>query len=129
MASNVVTITLDDLAKVGPAIDASLTAGANQLQGVQFEIKDDLAVREQALRQAVTEARRKAEAMADALGVRLVEILEVMESGVSVTPKFMDERAVFSRATAAPDIAPTPVTPGQLDVQASVHVRYRIGPR
>ena len=128
MASNVVTITLDDLAKVGPAIDAGLTAGANQLQGVQFAIKDDLAVREQALRQAVTEAKRKAEAMADALGVRLVEILEVMEGGVSVTPKFMEERAVFSRAAAA-DIAPTPVSPGELDVQASVHVRYRIGPR
>ena len=128
-ASNIISITLDDLAKLGPAIDAGLNAGANQLEGVQFEVKNDLPVREQALRQAVTEARRKAEAMADALGVRLVNVQEVSEGGVSVVPKYMETQQYMSRALAADAIAPTPVNPGQLDVQASVTVRYRIAPK
>ena len=126
MASNVVSITLEDLTTVGPAIDAGLTAGANQLEGVQFDLKNDLAAREQALRQAVTEARRKAEAMAEALGVRLVEVLEVSEGGVSVMPKYMENQVFMGRAAAAPDMAQTPVAPGQLDVQANVSIRYRI---
>lgn len=125
MASNVVSVTLEDLTKIGPAIDAGLTAGANQLEGVQFDVKNDLIIRELALRQAVTEARRKAEAMADALGVRLVEVLEVSEGGASVMPKYMESPQMF-RAAAIDSIAPTPVSPGQLDVQASVNVRYRI---
>jgi uncharacterized protein YggE len=128
-ASNIVTITLEDLTKIGPALDAGLNAGANRLEGVSFDVKDDLPVRQQALRQAVTEARTKAEAMADALGVRLVQVLDVSEGGVSVMPRMMEQREVFARAAMASDIAATPVSPGQLEVQANVTVRFRIAER
>jgi uncharacterized protein YggE len=117
-ASNIITIELDDLSRIGPAIDAGLKAGANQLEGVDFRLKDDATVREQALRRAVMEARGKAEAIAGALGVKLMQVIEVVENGVSLVP-----RAEFSRATLAAD---TPVSPGQLDVTASVTIKYRI---
>src|SRR5262249_42646106 len=41
-ASNFVAVDLDKLAQVGPAIDAGLNAGANQVEGVQFRLKNDL---------------------------------------------------------------------------------------
>jgi uncharacterized protein len=126
-ATNTVSIDLDNLARIGPVIDAGLTAGANQLEGVRFRLKDDLPIREKALRQAVAEAKRKAEVMAEALGVRIVGVLDASESGVSVIPREQFEFGAVARMAA--DQAPTPVSPGEIDIRASVTVRYQIAPR
>jgi len=124
-ASNIVSVELDNLAQVGPVIDAGLRTGTNQLEGVQFRLKNDLPVRERALREAVTEARRKAETMADALGVRLNGVQEASEGGVSIVPKGQGGFVALARAEATQ----TPVSPGQLEVSANVTVRYFIVPR
>jgi len=123
-ATNVVTIDLDNLAQIGPVIDAGLTAGANQLEGVRFGLKNDTLVREKALRQAVTDARRKAETMADALGVRIAGVLDANESGVSIVAQ--DESVSLRYALTVDKAAATPVSPGELEVRASVTVRYLI---
>jgi uncharacterized protein YggE len=120
-AQNVVSIRLEDLSIVGPVIDAGLSAGANQLEGVQFGLRNQLASRERALKEAVTEARKKAEAIASALGVTLAGVLEVVEGGVSVIPKDYGG-AMLAQAR---EIS-TPVSPGELEIQASVTVRYEI---
>src|SRR5438552_28288 len=52
-ASNTVTVRLEDLSLAGPVIDAGLKAGANQLEGVQFGLRNELPSRQQALKQAV----------------------------------------------------------------------------
>ncbi len=122
-ASNTVIVRLDNLSLVGPVIDAGLKAGANQLDGVRFDLKNDLPTREQALRQAVTEARRKAQAMADALNVNLIEVLEVMEGGVSLVPV---QETAFARTVGLAVAADTPVSPGQLEIHANVTIRFRI---
>lgn len=126
-ATNLVSIDLDNLTRIGPVIDAGLTAGANQLEGVRFRLKDDLPMREKALRQAVAEAKKKAETMADALGVRLVGVLEASESGVSVVPR--EEPGMFYQVRTAEASVQTPVSPGEIDIRASVTVRYQIAPR
>ena len=124
-ATNVVAARLTDLAKVGPAIDAGLEAGANRLEGVTFGLQNDLPVREEALRLAVREARGKATAIAEALGVELGTVLKVDEGGVSVRlPRFSEGMAMM-RAEAA--TATTPVAAGQITVSAEVSIRYRIG--
>jgi len=124
-ASNQVSVEVTNLSQIGPVIDAGLRAGANQVDGVQFQLKDDLPVREQALKKAVAEARRKAETMAEAMNVRLLGVQEISESGASVIPR--GESGGF--ATMAREVAPTPVSPGQIEVNASVTVKYLIGPR
>ncbi len=125
-ASNTVSVRVTDVRLVGGIIDAGLEAGANQLQGVSFGLQDDLAAREEALRMAIAEARRKAEAMADALGVNLAGVLRVNEGGVFVQRPVMEMGA---RAMAAQGMAPTPVAPGSVSVSASVSIEYRIFPR
>jgi uncharacterized protein len=124
IATNTVTVRLEDLLLVGSVIDSGLKAGANQLEGVQFDLRNELPSRQQALKQAVNEARGKAEAMAEALRVNLGEVLEVSEGG-SISPRF--EAPVNGRvfATAQADVA-TPVSAGQLQVSAAVTIRYRI---
>ncbi|HYR83190.1 MAG TPA: SIMPL domain-containing protein [Terriglobia bacterium] len=126
-ASNIVSVRLDNLSLIGPVIDAGLKAGANQLEGVQFGLRNDLPAREQALKQAVAEARSKAQVMADALRVALIEVIEVSEGGVSFVPPQPYALGRVMAAQAA-DTA-TPVSPGEIEVHASVTVRYRIAPK
>jgi uncharacterized protein YggE len=125
-ASNQVSVDLSNLTQIGPVIDAGLRAGANQVDTVQFRLKDDLPVREQALKQAVAEARRKAETIAESLGVVLVGVLEVSEGGSEIAPRGEADGLRFIALT---DATPTPVSPGQLEVSASVTVKYSIRAR
>jgi len=123
-ATNSIAVTLDDLALIGQVVDAGLDNGANQLNSVQFRLKDDATVREKALKLAVAEASGKAKAMAEALSVTLGPLQEVLESGSSVTPLADRGEAVYAMAARAS--VPTPVSPGQIEVSASVVLKYAI---
>ena len=120
-ATNTISIRLDNLSIVGAVIDAGLKAGANQLEGVVFGLRNDLPSRQQALRQAVEEARSKAQVMAEAARVGLGEVLEVSEGGVSI----LDHEPVLAGRVMAAAAGP-PVSPGEIEVRASVTIRYRI---
>jgi len=120
-ATNTISVRLENLSIVGTVIDAGLRAGSNQIEGVGFALRNDLPSRQQALKQAVEEARSKAQTMAEALRVNLVEVLEVSEGGVSIVDRV--EPVFASRAAAATE---TPVSTGQIAVRTSVTIRYRI---
>lgn len=123
-ASNVVSIQVEQLDKVGPVIDAGLGAGANRLDGVMFGLRNDRQARAEALTQAVEAARVKADALARALKVRLVRILEVAEGGIAVSPPPF----LKGRMAAMESMADTPVSPGQVGVNATVTIRWEIAP-
>lgn len=123
-ASNTVSVRLADLAKVGPVVDAGIGAGANQVEGVDFRLRDDTSARTEALEAAVAEARGEAQAIARALGVTLGPVLSADEGHLSVAyPSF--ERASFAMDVAQQS-ASTPVAPGDITVSASVTVRFGI---
>jgi uncharacterized protein YggE len=124
-ASNVVSIRLTKLDLVGPVVDAGLGAGANRLDGVVFGLQNDEAARADALTRAAAAARAKAAALAKALNVRLAGIVEVVEGGVTLfTPMRSTRMAMESMAMSAD----TPVSAGQVGVDASLTLRYRIEP-
>ena len=124
-ASNSVRVVVDDLAKVGDVIDEGVKAGANQIEGLSFELKDDTAARREALTGASKQARAKADAIAHAMALRIDGVFQVTEGGVQI----MQPRMELARAgVAAMDAAGTPVQPGQVDVRASVTVTYRVSP-
>jgi len=123
-ASNTIEVRLDDLAKLGPVIDAGVATGANNVEGVDFQLKDDGPQRKAALKQAATDARGKAEALAEAMGLRLGPVIEVTEGGAVGRPIPMARHAMLAESF-APN---TPVQPGQLEVTASVTITYRLAP-
>ena len=124
-ATNVVSVRLEKLDLIGPVVDAGLEAGANQVEGVNFGLRGALAARQQALRQAADAGSKKAEALADALGVRLVGLLEVVEGGVQMfTPRVANVRMAMESA----QMDTTPISPGQVSVEATVTLTYRIEP-
>jgi len=124
-ATNVVQVTVDDLAKIGPVIDAAAQAGANHVQGIQFTLRDQDAVRAEALRQAAAKARAEAEVLAQALGLRIVRVLTVEETSPRVGP--VRVFAGTQRAAAAA-VTPTPVEAGTLDVNAEVTLSVEVSP-
>jgi len=123
-ANNVVSVRVVKLDQTGPVIDAGLAAGANRLEGVAFGLRDDRAARTAALTSAVAAARGKAQALARALDVRLVRILEVGEGGVQVAPQPIFKGRMAMTAMSSE----TPVSAGQVGVSATVTVRWEIAP-
>jgi uncharacterized protein len=115
-ATNVVRVTLSDLAKIGSVIDTATASGANQVQGIQFTLSDEQIVRSQALREAALKARADADVLAAALGLKVVRVLSVEENGSTGGPV----RPVMFEARGMAAKAPTPVQPGSIDVGANV---------
>ena len=117
-ARNSVTVTLADLTKVGPVIDATTQAGANDVAGIAFTLRKDRPARDQALAEATREAVSKAQVIAQALGGRMVRIVEVQEEGVE-RPRPMYDSMQTMRAGVA---AATPIEIGTLDITSRVQL-------
>jgi uncharacterized protein YggE len=114
-ARNSVQVTLADLTKVGAVIDATSQAGANDIAGISFTLRKDRPARDAALAQATQEALGKARVLAQALGGRVVRIVEVQEEGL------MRPMPVYETRTAGA-MAQTPIEVGTLDITSRVQL-------
>jgi uncharacterized protein len=123
-ATNIVRVTINDLSRIGQAIDAAAQSGANRIHRLQFTLQDEQAAQSQALRAAAVKARAQAEALAQALGLKITRVLSVVESGAGVQPVTRD--VTFARSEAA---ASTPVEPGTIEARATVTLTVEIGAR
>lgn len=81
---NNVTVVVEELPILGTLIDSAFLAGANQFYGLRFGLKDDTNIKDELLRKAVQDGRRKAQILADSLGVTLGQPLSVAEAGSSM---------------------------------------------
>lgn len=125
-AQSTLSVRVEDLTLIGKVIDAGIAAGANTLEGVQFGLKNDLQARLDALKAAVVEARQKADAMSQALAVRLVSLQDADEGVQRFYPQQQMMRGAMAMEGAG---AATPVEPGQVVVSANVTLRYVIADR
>jgi len=118
-ARNSVTVTLSDLTKVGSVIDAAAQAGANDVAGISFTLRQDRQARDRALSEATREAVSKAQVIASALGGRVVRIVEVQEEGFQQRPPVpvYQYESFQSKAAVA-----TPIEVGSLDISSKVQV-------
>jgi uncharacterized protein YggE len=121
-ARNTVSVTLGDLAKVGPVIDAATAAGANTVDHLAFTLRRDEPARDQALAGATREALRKVQVMAQALGGRVGRIVEVQEASVGRPVPIYDMRAARGAVASQAMEAKTPVEIGTLDIRAQVQL-------
>jgi uncharacterized protein YggE len=127
VARNAVTVTTGTLERVGAIIDAATRAGANNVDGLAFTLRRDETARAQALSAATREATAKARTVAEALGGRVVRVIEVQEGGAIVRPLVVNDSTNFIRARAAQDA--TPVEPGSLDIHAQVTLVAEVEPK
>ena len=118
-AGNSVLVTIRDLSKAGAVLDAASNAGANEVYGPMLSRSDEDAQQAEALRDAVTDARKKAEALADAAGIRLGRVTAVTE-GFAGGPEPYYASDARLKAEAAP------IEPGTQDTQATATVTFAI---
>jgi uncharacterized protein YggE len=114
VARNTLEVRIDDVARAGEIADAVVQAGATSLRGVRFDLKDRAAVERDALRLAVADARRRADAAASGAGRTVDRILRIEDS----RPDAVVQPRLMMRADAS---APqTVVEPGLIEVRAHV---------
>ena len=117
--NNQVRVRLDDVSKLGAALDALVTAGANQMNGVDFAIKDPAPLLTQARGDAVAAAKAKAETYAKAAGVSLGAVLSISENEIS-SPRPMYAPMAMMAAKSVP------VAAGEESVTAQVSIVWEI---
>ena len=125
VARNTVRAELRKIDQVGPAIDAALAAGANNIMGVSFWSSTYDQARRQALASAIAKACEDGAVMARAAGARLGRALEVSSAEMYRGPRPMQDMAM-ARAAAAPADVPTPIEPGEMSVTVSANVRWML---
>ncbi|MBN2075976.1 MAG: SIMPL domain-containing protein [Dehalococcoidales bacterium] len=122
--TNTVTVTVRDIEKVGTIIDAVTDAGGDltRINGINFSIDDPDEYYDEARKEAMTDARKKAEELAKLANVDLGAATFISEnsyyapvtkSGIAVG---YDEGAGYS----------TSISPGELDISLSIQVAYAI---
>jgi len=122
LASNEVAITVDDLGKLGSTLDAVVGAGANQISGISFGLKDTGAAEDAARLAAVKALRAKADLYAGATGYRVGRLLALNEGGPVTEPL---RPVMMVRAMAAAP-SPTPVAPGELTTRIDISAVYEL---
>lgn len=120
-AAHRLQITVRDLAKVARVIDDSIQAGATTADDITYAVEETTELRTQALTKAVQQARSKADAIANAAGVNIVEIKTIQEGYIDYG--YYRAPMAYDKATAAGESMI--VMPGELLIRASVSMTVR----
>ena len=118
VATNMLTIRVRQLDGLGAVLDAAVADGANTLNGLSFGLADPEPALNEARKEAVADARARAELLATAAGVKLGGILSISE-----TQAYSEPVPMFRADASA---APVPVAGGELGLSANVTILYKI---
>lgn len=119
--ANVVQVTVRELARLGDVIDGTLAAGATSLDDLSFRLADPTAIEKEARIQAMSAARARADVLADAAGLTITGVANIVEGDAARPPMPF---AKVERMAMVADVA-TPVEVGSLEVTVVVTVTYR----
>ena len=121
---NSVLVTVRDIDMVGEILDAAVKAGANSINGIQFDVENQAEALSAARQEAVQNAQAQAQELAQAAGVQLGDIQSI-SSYNSVPPQPL----VYGRGAAAPAMdqaGKVPVSSGQMTLTVEVSLVYEI---
>jgi hypothetical protein len=122
-ANNSVTVTIRNIVQTGELLDRVVEAGANNIGGISFTVDDPSALQTNARNAALADAKTRAEAMAQAVGGSVGQVLSITENIGSATPQFYDQRAMANETVAGSAV---PIQPGQQTITAQVQVTYEL---
>lgn len=120
-ASSLLTVRVRDLANLGAVLDAVVQDGANQLNGVMFDLADRRPALDIAREAAVADARHRAELYATAAGVTLGDLVSLSEQlGYGGPAPMYDARIAMEESV------PVPIAAGEVNIEASVTMTWEI---
>jgi hypothetical protein len=120
--SNMVTVTVRDLDKVGEVLDSVVAAGANSIWGVSFSVDDQKPAQSDARAKAIADAKARAEELARLAGVSLGSVQSISEvvGGSTLPTAMMAERAMGGGGTN--------ISPGEVELGYQVQVVFALEP-
>ena len=121
---NTLRVRIRELESTGAILDAVVSDGANQVNGIGFSIDDPTALMQKARRRAVSDARDRAEVLADSLGVALGRIVSVSEG--QMRPPVPQPRMARMEMAMAADAGPVSVEAGEQLLTATVTITWEI---
>ena len=118
---NTVYVTVRDLDKLGDLLDTVITAGANTVNSIQFDVANKTEALKQARTDAVKNAEAQAKELATAAGLTLGEVQSISFYDTPIYP-VMDGRGAAGVAAESA----VPIQPGQLTFTVTVNISYAI---
>ena len=116
--SNQVSVLVRDLKGLGGLLDRLVTLGANQIGGLSFEVSKAETLKDEARKEAVANARRRAELLATAAGAEVGEVVTISEE-----MSYGGPRPVAMRAAKAESV---PIEAGTETLEARVTVTWKL---
>ncbi len=123
-AQNSVTVRVRDIAGLGVVLDKLIASGANEISGIAFSREDMTATEDEARSKAVADARRRAEIMAEAAGMKLGPLMALSDVPMDSGPMPMPRMAMAADAK----MGAAPIEAGELAVTTSVTAVYALRP-
>lgn len=123
VVDNSVYVTVREIDELGDLLDATLSAGANSVNSIQFDVEDKSAAMKEARDAAVKDAAQQAEELATAAGLSL-GALQRIDFYSSTPPEVFGGYGKGGGGGA--EAAAVPIQTGQLTVTATVSVSYEV---
>jgi len=122
--TNMLQVEIENLDLIGPVIDAAGAAGANRVDGVSFQLSDEIMeeMKTNAYIAALNDAQQKADVIATTLDLEITGVKSVTES--SYVPSRVYAYEEMDKAYATAGSAPTPIIEGDLTVNVNVHIVF-----
>lgn len=118
-ASNIVSVRVRDMAKLGVVLDSLVSSGANEMHGMRLAVGAPDKLMDEARGKAMADAKRKAELLAKAGGAKLGPVASISEETSTVPQPRMYARAEMVAAA-------VPVAAGEVELKATVRVVYAL---
>ncbi|HWH17176.1 MAG TPA: SIMPL domain-containing protein [Allosphingosinicella sp.] len=130
-ANNMVEVRVRDVRRAGEAISATTEAGANVLSGPNMTVSDPEAANRSAYAQAYKSARARAEAYAEAAGLKVARVLAISDNGEGGGPiPYPVTRTMAVDAVAAQEAPPPPpMRPGMTTSEVRVRAEFALAAR
>jgi len=116
-ANNQVTVKIRDIANLPSVLDRAISAGANEMSGIEFVVSEQAKLLDKARTDAIADARRKAELYAAAAGMKVGRVMAISEEGAAPQPR--PYQALRAGAAA-------PIAPGEQMLRAVVMVSFEL---
>jgi uncharacterized protein YggE len=129
-ASNMIEVRVRQIARAGDAIAAATEAGANVLSGPNMTVSDPEAASRSAYAQAFKAARARAEAYAEAAGLKVSRVLAIRDGGESgAIPYHSMDANMSAQVSAPPPVSAPPMRPGMNASEVRVRADFALSPK
>jgi hypothetical protein len=122
-ASNQLTVRFRDIASTGKILDALVAEGANQISGPNLSVEKPESALDEARAKAIAIGRARADLYARSLGLRVVKVVSVSETGGYAPPPPMPPMVMMAQRAERDSTA---IDPGEQKIQVSVQMTFEL---